>query len=307
MKKMYWISGVVAVVLLVISYFSYTYWQHGTPNYSLDQFHQAIHNHNQALASTYLDTDSVDNNIWSRYQTKVQTYAGSSVLSSAIVSSQKDQFSGLLKQAWGTTLSNGSDVNSTITSSVISALFDSKSPFADEGDGVVGKSFVFGSSTVATSTAYKFTAIFTKQSNRTWRITDIQGLEDLLLRNNADQYKVRDLTFIKEVVLTYLKDNNKLPAPNSWMSDLGNTQFLIKENVDANALNMAMQDPRAVYGDQYVYAVDDQQNPTKFILQAKLSPDSTSLASQSPYKGNVYGVSCDFPFFCVGTAMTTNQ
>jgi hypothetical protein len=176
MKNKKWFPlGILAIVLLVGAggVWTYQYWKEGTPEYSLVQLDQAIAQHNSTIALQYLNTGSIWNNFLPRFESLYSSSNNSNpflniALSLAASSTQQTLNTDVYESITG---------ESTTTPPILSIV-----------KGLSGKTFVIHGSvaTVATSievasSSFPIIVVFEQESNRSWQITDIQGLEKVFV------------------------------------------------------------------------------------------------------------------------------
>lgn len=177
-KRIIILFGVI-VIVIISGYFSYQYWRKGTPEYSIQQLQKSMMDHNANGALRFFDTDSVANNIWPRYKVKYQTLYSFNYLTSAYIDSQEKDFKEVIKNAWYD-LFRGQISATTTISGTMNTLFNDKNNFIIN-NGTVTKNITYQKTD--SDLKYEFNFVLEQQSNRSWRIIDIQGFEDFTIKS----------------------------------------------------------------------------------------------------------------------------
>ena len=182
-KKTLIISGIIVVAVAVVStvsYFGYRYYVEGTPDYSLEQLQGATKSHSVELADQYFDSDSVFNNLWPRLETKLQTSDNYSALAVALLDGQKDNYKNIVETSIYDSIRSGQNNNSSSFMGQLGSVKNVK--FA-----IVGNTASFVTPFKNSNGTYNLSFVFTRQQNRTWKITDVQGFEDVISDGLATQ------------------------------------------------------------------------------------------------------------------------
>lgn len=305
MKKSIIIYTSVFLVLIIVGvsiYFVHDYQYKGSVEYSISQLATAFSNQNTVLVAKYFDQDSVVNNFWNSY-IGLSYAANQNAFTSAITDSQEKNTKSNMHNDWQKVFNSKTD-NKTIYYALMQEFFADRNLFTING-GIASKKITYQRDN---SVVYVFTFILTQQSDRTWKITDIQGLSDYMARFYADNTRVANLQTIKQLLVAYQNEYHTLPTVDLLESDLANTQFDIKYQLNQSSIGSILQDPLSNYGNKYIYAVDNVSIPKYFVVEAKISHDNTTLAAYSESTSTVYGVDCTFPSsFCVSTAASTGK
>jgi hypothetical protein len=305
MIKKWWLLGTIIFIIVAgfCGYYFYNNYQYkGSVEYSVSQLAVAFNSQNTVLIAQYFDVNSVVDNFWNGYEGELSSYsADQNALTSTAIGDQENTTKSSMLNGWQQ-MFNSKTSNETIYYSLIEKFFADQTPFVINGNTASKKIGYL----VDGGVMYVFTFILTQQSDRTWKITDIQGMDDYFTRYYADNTRVSDLQAIQSLLAAYQEDNHTLPTPDSLNIDLTNTQFDIKYQLSQSSVGAILQDPLSVYGNKYIYAVDNENNPKYFVIEAKITHDNTTLAAQSEYTTTIFGVDCSFPSsFCLGTATTT--
>lgn len=165
------------IIIAVAVYFGYRYYIEGTPGYSLKQLQTALKADSPSGAEHYMDMDSITGKLWPRSVLELQAKSGSdyNAVNSAIISSQEKEFISMLKTTFYDAIRDPAHPNGL--TSVINQLELLEN----------GKFIITGDTASLAMTdkdsGYNIKFVFAKQSDRAWKMTDIEGLEDVVFRN----------------------------------------------------------------------------------------------------------------------------
>lgn len=214
-NKIYFLIMILVIVgILIGGYFGYRYWQKGTPIYSFNQLKLAVQDHDSNFADNFIDADSIANNFWPRYKSKFMS-SDESGLTSTLIDTQeksvKDEFKNALYE-----FIKGSVDKSAPLAKIFDQLFSIKKPV-----------FIIRSNIATIQTSYRASGntpvyqldfIFKKQHDRIWKMTDIQGLENFLLKTKVsaemksrDDIRIAYLGQIRSGLELYLDDHKEYP------------------------------------------------------------------------------------------------
>ena len=106
-----------------------------------------------------------------------------------------------------------------------------------------------------------------------------------------DSRRISDLQKMQSYLEIYYTKNRAYPNVSTW-SDLQTT--LINAGVGVTAIP---NDP--ISGNNYYYGIDNSDFQS-YVLGARFSTsDHSSLKEQTEVDGNVFGVDCEDPVFCI--------
>lgn len=191
---------ILGVLIMGGSYFGYQYWKKGTPEYSFQQLRDTLKNHDTSAFEKYYDAEEISNNIWPRIKSKYLDYYSansSSALIREVALAQLDNMEKTFKESfknsfyeWVRGNSGGPNVNLEAKVAVIAAFLDSKPIFKTRADGTVSTNFDYQSSA---SKNLQLNFVFKQQKDRQWKITDVQGFEDIFTADlGKEQRESRD-------------------------------------------------------------------------------------------------------------------
>ncbi len=162
---------VVGIIFAVSVFFGYRYWQHGQPAYSLVQLQIAFQNKDTTSAQKYVDMDSIFNEFWPRVKVRIVQAYGNNIFYSTLIENQKTTLQDQIKNSFYDAVRNIGQAGAE--PGIFPQLLAIKKPV-----------FRINSSTAdlkmdyhVNNKVYGFDFIFSRQPDRTWKITDIQGME----------------------------------------------------------------------------------------------------------------------------------
>jgi len=183
-KKYLLIIGAIIVLLAVIG--GGYYWWTGTAQYSVLKLKKAIESHNVELALKYIDVDSIFDNLWSRFT--------SQTLQEGISSQNEWEIFGTIL-GMGLAESIKPAIKEQLKQSIIDSIKDSSEEMESESDASTEFKSIWeekfkikktnGSAYIEPSENIKI--VLTKTPDRYWRITDIQGLEDMITETEPSE------------------------------------------------------------------------------------------------------------------------
>lgn len=168
--------------------------------------------------------------------------------------------------------------------SILGAFFEQTNPSFKIDSGIARSDFTYQNYTINNSKnypVYNMTFVFTQQSDRTWKLTDIQGIEDLYSSNFANQKRIADAQSISKTVVQYLNTKNNTPLDNTnWRKVLND--FYQKENQTASSLP---DDPIARYGNNYQFAINSNKD---FVIAVNLDTVENDVFKEKNEYGFTY-------------------
>lgn len=209
---------VMGVLIIISAYFGYQYWRKGAPEYSFQQLQNAFKDHDTINFSKYYDAEAISNNDWPRIKSGYQKYIlanSSSELELNFALAQFDNFEKTFKESFKNEsyklIREGSE-GSGVSSGIIKTFLDSKPIFKGRANGVVSADFTYQA---PENKSLQLTFIIEQQSDRLWKITDIQGLEDVYIMSidsaksrSRDARRIADIKQLQLAAELYYDANN---------------------------------------------------------------------------------------------------
>ena len=326
-KKSVVIIVIIAIVILCIAFFSYNYWKQGTPEYSFQQAQKAFSNHDTITFSQYFDSSEVFGNYWTRLieqNTKaISEDTSSSQFQKAIDITNLNNSSSTQKTAFANDIYNDVTGKNYVNQPgeyvqfPMKGILTSNLQFIKVNNGVAYANFIYqnyGAKNPQNYPVYNLKVMMTQQSDRHWKVTDIQGYEDANNYAVMDVVREQDIQTIGNLINQYI-DDSKQPIldANNWRPVLGNYAL-------TKGQTLLPEDPVALYSDanKYVFAIsnaDSLQNYT-YIIRAKLGTitdgafqtitniNNTNLTylqlleKISGGTNSILGVDCSPPAYC---------
>jgi len=151
----------------------YNYWKEGTPEYSLQQLERAIAQHDTTTAALYFNEDAIWSNVWPRYETLLNQSDNFNLLGSSILDAEQSS----IQSAFQTGIYDVITGSATSTG-LASILYAAQNQaFTVNGDTAL---MTVSYETAPGATPINIPLVFQRQPNRSWTITDIQGLEKIM-------------------------------------------------------------------------------------------------------------------------------
>jgi hypothetical protein len=174
-RRIYLLAGAIVVVLLLlggISVYAYQYWQRGTPQYSVRQLEKAIAAHDTNAANQYIDEVGIWSNLWPRFETAMSAANNYNPLVTAVINGQKDAMQSVFQTGVYNAIrsQNGTPY----------PLLDLLAKLASAKITVQGTTALADLTYINNGASYPVTIVLTQQPDRTWKITDIQGMENAM-------------------------------------------------------------------------------------------------------------------------------
>jgi len=325
-KKYWWAAIVMLLVLAGIGYYTYVYWQEGTPEYSFKEMQLAYKDHDTNEFDRYFNTDSVFNNVWPRLVAIDSGYILKDNTESALeqqinideVESHATTTQAALENEVYDKVLGKADVDANNSAEYargfLTDVLGSTSTFTIQ-DGVASMNVVYENYAVQNAQnypVYDFKIIMTQQKDRHWEVTDIQGLEDDYVGEVSDLQRIDDMSTIGALVNKYLTAGQQPLLDNAnWRSEL--SSYALSQDQTTSL----PEDPLASYSDsnKYAFAISNADSSTtyEYVIRAKLSTISSS-AFQGQYfadlsytdaikklsGGNniLLGIDCNAPAYC---------
>jgi hypothetical protein len=198
-KTIYQILGLgITIVFIIGGYFVYQYWYEGTPEYSLSQLQTALKKDSSTIALNYVDENLIFNNFWPRFSANLQSKGSQygvlgMVLTSSLITNEKDAVHNALDNDLYTIIKNGeTGKNQTAEYFYLADIFSQINVLNSPSFSIDKNTASLAvqsrpNFTTPSLPEVNFTIVFTRQSNRQWKITDIQGLETATLNNFNSQ------------------------------------------------------------------------------------------------------------------------
>ena len=317
MNKKYIIALVIIIAVITITggYFLYKYWQKGTPEYSFRQLQTAIKNKDANSVDKFFDVNSVIDNNFPRVKSRELDYFKYDIY--LLNYGGEEKYKNTFKNAIYETVRGNVGKKPGNIPALFAQLEQLKKPIFVLRDETAILQYKY--QRTPDELKYQFDFVFRKQSDRTWRITDIQGLEDLLTSNIADEIRVKDLETVAGILNLHtntlnLKWNDSHPDDfkSSYPAAENYEQlvkFLLDDYENTNWAESLSNDPLSRYGNTYFYAVDNKSNPKSYVLKAIMDIGNTmNLATVAEklhfsnilIEGDYYGLNCHKPAYCIG-------
>lgn len=328
MTKRTLIIGIVSVLFVVILifaiFFSYTYWVKGTPAYSFQQMQSAFKNHDTSAFNKYFDANSVFNNYWPRLKiqfseainqdqstTDFSKQLAIATFNNSATTTEQGVENNIYEEVLGKPRSNSNEIRS----SALDSIFTSKLVFTVKNNGVATADFThenYAYKNPQNYPVYKLKIIMQQQGDRTWKVTDIQGFEDIMGSTISDVTRQTDAYTIGDLVSKYIKDSSTpILDSNNWRTVL--TDYANRKGQNINL----PEDPLISYSDanKYVFATANADSLKKYtyLVRVKMSTLDNDIFKSSAYNdlnyvdfiskisgGNnmILGVDCSRPAFC---------
>ena len=222
--------AVAVLILGVVGYLGFNYWQKGTPKYSINQLRMAFQNKDATSAQRYVDIDSIFNNYWPRIKAKVSQVYNNNPIASLIMAGLENRKSESQDDFKNTFYENTRGKGEGLLLGIMTQIFAIKKPiFVINGDTAILKIDYHHKSY---NKNYGLDIILSRQADKTWKIIDIQGLEDIMVTALSmvprDNTRISSLSQFRAGVELYFDDNKEYP--NSL--NLLYPKYLIKISVD---------------------------------------------------------------------------
>lgn len=310
----------VVILIAVVAYFCYEYWQQGMPQYSFAQMQMAAKSHNTTMFDKYFNTDAIFDNVWPRLQSEYVDYfaqSGESALQQSVDVATLGNQSSTIQQELETDVydyvlgKSNTDQQSEYKEGYLSAILQAKPSFTvQDGIASFGLTYAdYGNQNPQNYPVYKITVIMQQQSDRHWEVTDIQGLEDIFSDNLADAIRLNAIqTIIPNLANGYLVTGQQPYLTNdNWQTVLAGYA------VQRGATTTLPQDPLNSYGNIYEFAISSGGSLKDYEYVVKANLATVTDISQASWNGLTYseilkdlssgsnmilGIDCNPPAYC---------
>jgi hypothetical protein len=297
MKNKKLLLSALAVVLLILigcGALGYEYWVQGTPEYSLSQLNEAITQHDSTTALEYLNTGAIWSNFWPRFESLYSSVNGTDSLSSSFA---LNLIASSTEQEFDTSIYQGITGEAT-TSSPALLIVSSLS----------GKKFMIHNNvaTVAMTLnvqagSFPIIVVFQQQSNRTWQITDMQGLENALIQGITQNNQAAAVPEASGSSATINPDSlissTSTPTISGTFSNVGDIQIVITtqaNSLPAEILPNAATSPGVVFGDTADHGGGVQMSTPPNSTSGTYSDKLWQSLADGTYYVGIYETSTDY-------------
>ncbi len=178
-KKIFLVVIATVVIVAVIGgYFGYQYWQKGTPQYSLEQLQADIKSGDTTDALKVVDFESIWNNFWPRFKQvrirKMDPQGYNFALDDSVLEAQKAISHDALQNAVYSVLRG--ENQQTWPGDLFAQLGSLSQPQFYQNQDIATTKLTIKNYILS---PVDITVVFTRQSDRSWHITDFQGMENI--------------------------------------------------------------------------------------------------------------------------------
>ena len=174
-RWLFWAGIVTLIIIAGASTWAYQYWKQGTPEYSIQQLVQAFADHDTTTADKYLNGKAIWGNVWPRFESEYATSQSNyNPLAASILSSQESSIANIFNTAIYNAIRGTMASSTGIIPSVINQL-PHQHPVVHGDTALTDTVYQTGGQ------SYPITVVFTRQADRTWQITDLQGIEKVMV------------------------------------------------------------------------------------------------------------------------------